>query len=1156
MRRRAGLWFPVVCALLGPVFVGVAQAASCTEALGPPAATVGLLKLEGLTPVTAEIAVTAGHSWLIEVREQGNDAILEILDMSGQVVLRTGHPEQRTGTQRAVVTPAGASIAVRVSGQEQSTGSASVRAFDMDNLKTAPQCLAALTSLATADAHFAAAKEISTGHATSATSARAGYQRARDAYLAAERALTDTADQELRGEAELAIAGVAYWGLQDWAQTAEWARTASKTLDTVDPYRRALADGLLAAALIEIGNAAIAGHRVPGFDQPAPQLLTRARSMLSALSHFHLQRGERYDAAVQLNNVALTYLYGGDYAGCAATELTASRLYGSIHETVRQAQVSQNRALCLWGLGRLPEAVALLDRVLPIVKADAIPNAYPTTLNNTALAHFALGHFDESLRLFDLSLTLAQQRQLRRDEGQALFGIGLNYYALGDRERALQFLERSRAKRVESGDARGRMQTVRALATVYADQGRLADALASDQEALGLAVAPSALEHIRIQVAVHTAAAGRPGEALAQLDALLGADTNGDTLIRAEALLQRGTVLREMGRPRDAFRDVVAAQPGLHRLGSIMEGFQADMELARDRRELGEPREALAAVDRALSRSDAVRAQSANPELRAQLQTPLRAAYDLKLDVLRSQYNLSVASGRTEEARRLAMTAFLTADSSRAQSLADLAAQRYPPAVRAALAREFRRREALYLELAGRRFAFEARLDSSGSADPRSRHLMQDIAELERQVDTLNSAIAARTLPQHGALSSRKAAGLPSVPDDAALVSYWLGSDYAYAWVLSGTGLEWIQLSAPALIADRSAALQRSLTRLVDIPLETRLDDARALYGLVIQPLEPWLSLAQQWVIIPDGALDYVPFAALRGAGEQADAFVVMHHDIAVTPAAWMLQARAAEAPAAGTHGILLVADPVYQRDDPRLVVPKQATIVTRGTESGAERREFSRLPYTAVEARDIAAQFASGEVRELTGLDATRERVLALDWSKYRYIHFATHGVVDAEVPQLSALILGSYDERGETADGAVRVADLALESINADVVVFSACDTALGRGTPSEGLLGLGTITLARGARTVLASLWPVADEMGARVITDFYRHLLHDEASAPEALGAAMRSAVAHDRFADPALWAAFQVSVATLGGGRPIRNARTAPLATSTRSQEQP
>jgi CHAT domain-containing protein len=82
-------------------------------------------------------------------------------------------------------------------------------------------------------------------------------------------------------------------------------------------------------------------------------------------------------------------------------------------------------------------------------------------------------------------------------------------------------------------------------------------------------------------------------------------------------------------------------------------------------------------------------------------------------------------------------------------------------------------------------------------------------------------------------------------------------------------------------------------------------------------------------------------------------------------------------------------------------------------------------------------------------------------------------------------------------------------------------------------------------------VASLWPVADEIGARLMTEFYRHLLHDSMSAPAALGAAMRSVVSHDASADPALWAAFQVSVVALGPGLPTRNAGTAKVATTTR-----
>src|SRR5258708_30724724 len=173
------------------------------------------------------------------------------------------------------------------------------------------------------------------------------------------------------------------------------------------------------------------------------------------------------------------------------------------------------------------------------------------------------------------------------------------------------------------------------------------------------------------------------------------------------------------------------------------------------------------------------------------------------------------------------------------------------------------------------------------------------------------------------------------------------------------------------------------------------------------------------------------------------------------------------------------------------------------------------------------------------------------MDWSQYRYIHIATDGTVDAQVPQLSAVILGSYDARGNAVDGAVRVSDLALQTLTAEVAVFSACDTALGQEVPSEGLVGISSTLLARGARAVVASLWPVSDEIGARLMTEFYRHLLHDSARAPAALGAAMRSVLSRDPAVDPALWAAYQAYVAALGSGQPVRSAAKTKAATAMR-----
>jgi CHAT domain-containing protein len=235
----------------------------------------------------------------------------------------------------------------------------------------------------------------------------------------------------------------------------------------------------------------------------------------------------------------------------------------------------------------------------------------------------------------------------------------------------------------------------------------------------------------------------------------------------------------------------------------------------------------------------------------------------------------------------------------------------------------------------------------------------------------------------------------------------------------------------------------------------------------------------------------------------------------------------------------------VYQSDDPRLAAIRSTTAPAPRLDQGSldARRDYRRLPFTAREAEEISAQFPPALVDRLIGLDATRERLLSMDWSQYRYIHIATHGIVDAQVPQLSAVVLGSYDARGNAVDGAVRVSDLALQTLTADVAVFSACDTALGQDVPSEGLIGIGSTTLARGAKAVVASLWPVADEIGARLMTDFYRHLLNDSRGAPAALGAAMRSVLSRDAAVDPALWAAYQVYVKDLGEAH--RDATVAP-----------
>lgn len=1079
-----------------------------------------------------DFVLVAGRTYLIEVTERDNDANVEVLDASGHLLMRVDHPERRTGTRRAVVAaPAPGSITVRVTGKEHANarGSAAIRVFDLASVGP-PECVTVLKDLAAADASYASGLEISSGRVTSpAQSARDLFLRAQEAYAAAERALAAPDDARLRGETELALAALNYHNLQDWSKTADLAKQAAATLAPVDAYRQARANAYLAWAWIEIGSG--------GSVEQSAALLGEARLLLLRLSRFHLKRGERYDAAAQLTNVGLSYLYQGRYAPCITSSAAASQLFASIHEALRSALAWQNRALCLWGLGKLAQARAGFQRALPDIGPQPYPQLHLLVVTNTALLDYALGDYDESLRRYDGALTFAEQTQDERDAAYCLYGIGVNYAALGDAARAREFLVRSLAIRTMALDGRGRMDTLRALARVDVKTGKLEEGIGYDREALTLAVDPLAQESIRVQLATHMASAGHLEEAKTLLDQVLEKGPRGDPLILADARVQRAVIDRRLGKTDEALLDLRMAIDEFHALSSVTQEFASKLELARTLRQRGNVYAALAAVDRALALGDAVRVQSVNPDFRVQLQAPLRAAYDLEIELLRSEYDAAVAAGRASQAGVLAAKAFAAADSSRAHSFADVAAQEYSPAARRELAPELHRRESIYRELAERRFALDYLTDPSPGRNPRARKLLDDIAELERQADAVNTFIAKRT-NHPGEPTSGRRGSIPIMPENTALVSYWLGAESSYVWVVLRGKVHWSRLAEPAAIEKQATAFHDSLTHLIDQPMELRLTAGARLSELVLMPVESWLSEACQWVIVPDGALDYIPFAALAESSSPRS-FVVLRHDVALTPAAWMLGSADETGNAGPNRGLLLVDDPVYGGDDPRLVARQRAP-GTPAPGASADVHGYRRLPYTAQEASAIRRLFPPSEVDELAGFDATRERFLSSDLSKYRFIHVAAHGTVDTRVPGLSALILGSYDASGKAVDGAVRVPDLALQRLHADVAVFSACDTAMGEEVASEGLVGIGSTVLARGARAVVGSLWPVSDEIGAQLMTEFYRHLLRDSMSAPAALAAAMRSVVSRERVADPALWAAFQVSVVALGPGRPSRN----------------
>jgi CHAT domain-containing protein len=182
-------------------------------------------------------------------------------------------------------------------------------------------------------------------------------------------------------------------------------------------------------------------------------------------------------------------------------------------------------------------------------------------------------------------------------------------------------------------------------------------------------------------------------------------------------------------------------------------------------------------------------------------------------------------------------------------------------------------------------------------------------------------------------------------------------------------------------------------------------------------------------------------------------------------------------------------------------------------------------LPASRLEAESIAALASPGS--SFTALDfrASRATALSKTVSEARIVHFASHGLLNGRRPELSGIVLSLVDERGRPQDGFLRTGDVYEMDLSAELVVLSACQTALGKEVRGEGLVGLARGFMYAGTPMVVASLWKVPDRATAEFMKRFYQGMLREGLRPAAALSAAQRSFRKERLWAAPYYWAAF-------------------------------
>jgi len=286
---------------------------------------------------------------------------------------------------------------------------------------------------------------------------------------------------------------------------------------------------------------------------------------------------------------------------------------------------------------------------------------------------------------------------------------------------------------------------------------------------------------------------------------------------------------------------------------------------------------------------------------------------------------------------------------------------------------------------------------------------------------------------------------------------------------------------------------------------------SRRLYNLLIEPAEKWIAAGERIVLVPDGPLHLLPFAALtRKGGQHLVEWKPLSTVLSGTVFAELKKQRrdardAVTAAEPSARQWVAFGDPWFP---PRLAEGLSEDIGEARLRSASTRAQlqWKRLPQSRREVEEIAALFPADRRQTYLDREASEERAKAVG-KDTRIVHFATHAYVDDRSPFDSGLVLSIPEELAEGRDnGLLQVWEI-FESVrlDADLVVLSACETGIGEIRGGEGIIGLTRAFQYAGARSVLASLWRVEDEATAELMERFYRHLRSGKAK-DEALRAA--------------------------------------------------
>lgn len=741
--------------------------------------------------------------------------------------------------------------------------------------------------------------------------------------------------------------------------------------------------------------------------------------------------------------------------------------------------------------GRVLPALASFETALATLQGLGYVQAEVSVLNELGVLHAGLGQSRTALDFHGRALDLLARQQDPELLASTLNTRGNAHLQAGNLEAAEADYQQARQLPQRGAHPRGKAVALAGLGRLAQLRGRHARARALYGQALDL----------------FRARKDRPAEAIT-LNSLGG------------LALREGATLRALEYHRQALDLARKLQePALE--------AESRVGLARVERRRGDLGEAQKHLEAAIRHVEWLRRQTLRGDLRTSILASRQTWFTFLIDLLMERHRHQPRLG-------FDAVAFGVSEQSRARQLLDTLVEDREKLVRNVDARLLERQSVLRQRLDDlenrrlRRAAEGAPPAELVALGQEARAVLADYYDAEEQIRLASPWYASLSLAHPLVLSEVQRKVLD---DDTLLLEIHLGSPRSYLWVVERRRLHSVVLPDRAVL-ESAARRAHPLIARSHHPTHTAAarQAAARLSRLVLGPVAPLLA-TKRLVLVAQGALQYVPWAALPDPAFQGPAAVapllVERHEIVTLPSASVLPVLRQQAAQRQRPGefLAILADPVYSRDDPRLPAQARSSQAPASWEIGLP--PLARLPSSLREADAILALAAGRPVRRFLGFEASRGLVLSGRLAGFQILHFAMHGWIDTEHPELSSLVLSRFTAEGRPRDGRLRMHEIYELDLPADLVVLGGCRTALGREIEGEGLMGLTRGFFYAGARRVLVSLMDVSDPSTAELMQRFYRALLADGLPPAAALRQAQVSMLREPRWQAPFHWAGFEL-----------------------------